>query len=724
MRPTRREFLLAGAFGAAGAAGLAGCVPDGGGGGPLPTCAPPAIGGFGPLPPVGSAGLIDEGVFGARVSEYLSLATQTLQPTNSASVIAHLIRAAREPGFSWTPAAVTPALVDPDPFRDTDDFELMSLQWVVRLGDGVLPADTMEAIRASIAGARYRYDDPLPAGALDNKWFWSENHRIMFAVDEYLGGLAVPDRVFTFTGLTGAQHAARSRQRIVDWIRERATYGFSEWHSNIYMKYDYAPLLTLVEFAPDEELVSLAAAAADVALFDLATHTMKGAYGVTHGRTYKGAKTNSLVETTFGTAKLLFDTTDQPYQSTTDIGPTFLCGSTRYRLPAVIRNVARTSEVATIRERHGVALDPHEEFSLAPPTLANRPYSDPANLPFWWSQGALTAWQMLPVTLDAAKRWNLLDTELFQRFAVVKQFADINAGILQVVIRELASFAAQGVLGEAHTYTWRSPDAMLSSAVDHRFGDAMEQSHAWQATLDPRAVVFTTHPQKAPAASLDWGSDNGYWTGTASMPRSAQSGRAAIHIYRPSYVSPTDAVLGPYFGYQPYTHAFFPQDRFDEVVEAAGWVFARTGDGYVALWSERPTQWRPLSPATEATDGHTLPFDLVAHGGADNAWVVEVGRRADHGSFADFVAAVSAAPVTVTRTGPEVAVSYASPMEGLLEFGTVGAFRVAGAARALRDHPRHSSPWAEQCHLGEGFDIADGGSRLRIDFTTGGRVVD
>ena len=77
--------------------------------------------------------------------------------------------------------------------------------------------------------------------------------------------MALPDRVFTFTGLTGAQHAARSRSRIVDWIGERARFGYSEWHSNIYMKYDYAPLLTLVEFADDDELVSLAAPALDVA---------------------------------------------------------------------------------------------------------------------------------------------------------------------------------------------------------------------------------------------------------------------------------------------------------------------------------------------------------------------------------------------------------------------------------------------------------------------------
>ncbi len=723
MRATRRQFLMSAAAAAA-AAGAAGCAaPATGGPGPTPACSAPSIGGPTPLPLPGTAGLIDEALFQGRVDEYLTLATQGLEPTNTANVIAHLTRAGRDPGFVWDPSLVGPALAGLDPFEDTSDFDLMNLQWVLRLGHGVLPAATIAAVEDAIAGARYRYDDPLPAGQLDNKWFWSENHRIIFAVDEYLGGLALPDRVFHFTGLTGAQHAARTRQRIVDWIGERTRFGYSEWHSNVYMKYDYAPLLTLVEFADDTELVSLAAAALDVAMFDVASHTFEGVYGVTHGRGYKAGKTNGLSESSFGTAKLLFDTTDRPYQSTADIGPTFFSASSRYRLPEVIRRVARSHEVVTVRERHGVPLDPHESLTLDPQGAYGYDYDDPANLPFWWSQGALTAWQLLPVTLDAANRWNLFDTELFQSFSAVRQFTDLNPGLLQVIIRELAPFAAAGVLGEAHTYTWRSPDAMLSCVVDHRVGDAMEQVHAWQATLGPEAVVFTTHPTKDVPKTLDWSSDKGYWTGTASMPRSAQRHTAAIHIYQPAYASPTDPLLGPIFSYQPFTHAFFPQDRFDEVVEGDGWVFGRSGDGYVGLFSERPTQWRTYDTATEATGGHTLPFDLLAPGGADNVWIVEVGRAADHGSFASFVSACTAAVVEVTRAPGDVAVRYESPTEGELRLGIRTPFFVDGVETPLRDHPRHSSPWAEQCHLGQGFDISEGGARLQLDFTHAARRV-
>ena len=87
----------------------------------------------------------------------------------------------------------------------------------------------------------------------------------------------------------------------------------------------------------------------------------------------------------------------------------------------------------------------------------------------------------------------------------------------------------------------------------------------------------------------------GYWTGTASMPRSAQHENVAIHLYSPGYA---DGGLLGFFDYEQTTHAYFPQDHFDEVVQAGGWTFGRKGKGYVALWSWAPTAWQDY-PAEE-----------------------------------------------------------------------------------------------------------------------------
>ena len=678
-----------------------------------------------PLP--GAPGLIDEAAFQARAADYLQFATSELQPGNATNIAAHLIRAAREPDFEWDPSQVTlESLADAfqmlDDWKDTRDFQLMYLHWVLALGRGVLDPTVIAAIEDRMADFRYRHDDPLPDDRLDHLWFWSENHRVILAVDEYLAGMALPDRTFTVTGLTGAQHAARARVAILEWIDERARFGFSEWHSNVYMLKNITPLLTLVELCQDDELIRLGSAALDVCLFDVAAHLHRGAYGATRGRTYKKDKMSALDEATFTTAKLLFDDTDRGWQSRSDSGATYFCGAQRYRMPDVLRAIAVSDEVATVKERHGVPIDPHEPLSTDPKAPFGYDYDDPDNLAFWWAQGALTSWQVVPSTLEAAKRWRLWDTDLFKEYSAIKPLVAAGPAVAQVAARELASMAAFGVLSEANTYTWRSPEVMLSSVVDHRKGDARDQVHSWQATLDPDAQVFTTHPSKPTPQSLDWREDSGYWTGSASLPRSAQHHNVSIHIYRPAYEAPTDPLLGPVFGYQKETHAYFPQDHFDEVVQQDGWTFGRKGDGYVALWSQRPVTWRVHDPAVVATRGMVKPFDLVAEGSARNVWVVEVGRREDAGTFEQFVAAVASAPVEVTGGGSPV-VRYVSPSQGELVFGWSGALRVDGQTVPVGNHPRHDSPWGQVCHLGKFLAVQEGDRSLVIDFEKGAREI-
>ncbi len=110
--------------------------------------------------------------------------------------------------------------------------------------------------------------------------------------------------------------------------------------------------------------------------------------------------------------------------------------------------------------------------------------------------------------------------------------------------------------------------------------------------------MFTNHPLTPPAVTDDWSDDPdpGYWTGEASMPRSAQYRRTAVHIYQPAWDEETDATLWSVFPYQPFTHAFVPQDRFDEVRQVGNWTIAAKGGGYIALWSWRTPTFRRQRP--------------------------------------------------------------------------------------------------------------------------------
>ena len=278
----RRQFL-AGTFGVAGAALLAACSGDGDDpAAPTSTTAgrDGAPDGGRPLVAPGSRGLVDEATYQQRVDEYLAFATEELHPDNPTGIAVHLVRAHREPEYSWDIDQVTVESLQPvwdqiDGWLDTRDFNLMYLHWVLELGQGDRPATTLsaeviDAIGQRMRDNRYRYDDPLPADRIDDQWFWSENHVIIGLVNEYLAGRRFADATFEVTGLTGAEHAERSRPRILEWIDERARFGFFEWHSNVYMLKNITPLVTLAELADDAELVRAAGMALDLCLLDMA----------------------------------------------------------------------------------------------------------------------------------------------------------------------------------------------------------------------------------------------------------------------------------------------------------------------------------------------------------------------------------------------------------------------------------------------------------------------
>jgi hypothetical protein len=273
---------------------------------------------------------------------------------------------------------------------------------------------------------------------------------------------------------------------------------------------------------------------------------------------------------------------------------------------------------------------------------------------------------------------------------------------------------------------------MLSSVQDWRKGRNAAQVHAWQATLGEDAIVFTTHPANPVQPPSEWiGRDEGepgYWTGTSSMPRSAQHENVAIHIYSPAY--PEAGFLG-FFPYQPMTHAYFPRDHFDTVVKQGRWTLARKGDAYLALYSWRETEWQEYSDeelALPANGPLKKSFDLVAPGGADNVWIVELGRKREYGSFTFFRNAMAAARVKVTPRPGEFAqefdVTYHSPRQGRIDFGWDAPFVVKGKQQPLAGYPRVASRWVTAERGDDVWEIDGRGGRVTLDWATGTRTVE
>lgn len=685
-----------------------------------------------------SSGFVDATYMQRRQLDYLHFATETFNPANVVSVIAHLERARVDPPFALPANAVPANAWDPiftklATLQDTRDFNALELMNLVYdyAGDPALPPELWRKVEDALISFKYWYTEPTPAGMLDNSYYWTENHQIIYHTIEYLAGQRYPDRMFPSDGRTGRAHQEHARDLLLRWFDLRARFGFSEWHSNVYYEEDLTPLLTLVEFAEDDEIRTRAAMLIDLLLFDIAMHTQRGAFGTTHGRSYKKDKMSSLDDDTWDLVKLLFDSTDYPYRSRSDEGATLFARTQRYQVPEAILRIAHHAEPFVDRERMGIAINEFGPYDADPDAPYGFSFSDPADLTVWWGMGALTTWPVVPLTVQTMNQYNLWDTTLFSPFKGLQPVTADIVGAQHLAIA-LARQLGFGLLTEVNTYTYRTADYLLSSALDYRKGSFGAQQHAWQATFDANALVFTTHAFRPPIRSTNWYEDTetgSYWTGEASLPRSAQHENVAIHIYAPQYPAASPPPLD-FFRYEPYTHAYFPQDHFDEVVREAGWTFGRFGDGYIALYSHRPAEWVVYDPAEYATNGLIQPFDLRADGGPDNVWIVECGRAESSGSFANFRAGIAAsAPVITARPADPSGLSagfdvvYDSPSQGRVTFGWEAPLTVAGVEIAQRDFPRYDNPWSQTPFDTRTAAIAADGFGVRLDFTAATRDV-
>lgn len=672
----------------------------------------------------------------ARQLDYLRYATSRFSPGSITNVIAHMERARVDPGYALPAGSVAATAWDGiftklDTLQDTRDFDAIELVTVLYdyADDPLLAPGLIDEVEQALLTFKFWYTEPTPEGVIDESYYWTENHQILYHAIEYLVAQRYPDRAIGRDGRTGAEHLVHARDLLMQWFDFRARYGFTEWHSNVYYQEDQNALLTLAEFAEDPEIARRAAAMLDLLLFDIAAHTYKGNFGATHGRSYKKDKMSGRDDDTWNVVKLLFDRSEGDYTSIGDTAAVFQARARRYRLPEAVRRAARSDAAFVDRERMSLPLNENGPYEPNPVAPGGYSFTDPADLPIWWGMQALTAWEVVPLTVQTINQYNLWDTQLFSRFRALRPLTTdiVVAQQLSAMLGPLINF---GLLEEVNSYTYRTADYMLSSALDHRPGGLNGQIHAWQATFGADAILFTQHPAVPPVQSTNWRDDPdpGYWTGEASIPRSAQLENVAIHIYAPQYAGSNPPPLDG-FRYEPYTHAYVPQERFDEVVQEGAWTFVRRGDGVAGLYSWRPTEWVELDPTRVASNGLTQPFDLRAAGGPDNVWIVECGRLADWGDFATFRAAVAGAAVTVTPRPPIGAlldgfdVTYASPSQGLLSFGWKAPFVRESNEIPIRDFPRRDNPWAQTPYAATQHAIEVEGYRLDVDFETGTRAV-
>ncbi len=580
------------------------------------------------------------------------------------------------------------ALTYIDERRDCSDFVMLGIvRMLYRFRESrLLDRKLVARAERTLLSFKYWPDEP----GIDSMCTWTENHQIMFAANEYLAGQLFPDRAFEGSGLTGIERMERARRRILRWMEMRFRTGFSEWLSNVYYDEDITALANLADFCRDEIIARRAVIILDLMFLDMALNSHQGVFGSTHGRSYAKEKRFPFIESTTDTSKLLFGTGVFAGEDNMSAVTLALGG---YRLPRVIYEIANGRARGGIenRQRMGIRLAEANHWGLD--------LSDPACVMETLSLEAYTHPRTITAVMRLFDTFRWWENAFFAPFASKRRLltAARQLGLLPLVARLFEKDITRNTREEVNVYTYKTREYMLSCAQDYRPGYGGDQQHIWQASLGGEAVCFTTHPGKYEDGST------GYWTGSGRLPRAAQVKNVLVCVYnvprRPG-IYHTDRLF--------FTHAWLPRDRFDEVRERGGWVFARKGEAYLALHSRNGYRWQG--------EGPDAGREIIADG-AQNIWLCELGSRRESGSFDRFVDVMANSALAFKG----MKVRFESPSRGLIEFGWKGRLRNDGKTVGLADYPRYDNPYCRAEFSPGEIVVRHGTHTLRLDYRRGVR---
>ncbi len=125
---------------------------------------------------------------------------------------------------------------------------------------------------------------------------------------------------------------------------------------------------------------------------------------------------------------------------------------------------------------------------------------------------------------------------------------------------------------ESHLYT-KSLNERFHGTTCFEPGVYGYQQHLWYGALDNQTPVFVNQP----GVSSDTTSLRpGYWFGNGIVPLIKQ----VDNIIGSIYVIPKEYPIH-------FTHAFWPNEKFDERIQLGRWLFARKNNAYIALWCNK-----------------------------------------------------------------------------------------------------------------------------------------
>lgn len=540
--------------------------------------------------------------------------------------------------------------------HDCNDFTLNGLLRMMYLDKekSRIPATVKSRAKERILDFKYWWDD----GRRDTTYrcYHTENHQALYHTAELLAGQMFKKEKFT-NGMTGQQHIKHATERLIPWLDYRFRFGFSEWLSTYY---DVEALLltNLYDFAEDKEIKRKAGNVLNILLFDIALNQRNGYLCGSSGRTYPGSLLSG-VHTTSPLSYVALGTGN--YHGGEITGAVAMATST-YRCPDVIAAIATDSTLSYVsRQRTSINVEDAPSYGLS--------YDNELNCHLFWGMQEFIHPLSIKMSKQISEKYDTWPYRNYDHYIELYRKEQQQTG--SAVSRD--RFA----LSEANIVTMRTPDFLLSTALDYRKGRQGYQQHPWIATLTPKAVVFTNHP-----GGTDLKNSPTYWSGNEILPRAAQHRNVALSIYR----LPENKRI-------QYTHAYFPAGEMDEICQSDNWIFARKGNGYLALYSS--------TTPTLKKDIRGELCDLVADTTA-NVWLCEMGRTGEWPSFAAFVNAIKSASIVCDGTD----ITYTSPSAGKITFGWDAPLTVDGQPVPMRHNFRYDNPFCKAAADTRSIEIA------------------
>lgn len=636
---------------------------------------------------------------------------------------------------------------------DVADFRVNALVRLYYDHADMMHPDTLEDIKEVLLNFKYWMDQ----GGEDSMVFWSENHQILFTVEEYLVGQMFPDDIFKVDGKTGREHQLMAKNRINAWMEQRYLYGFTEWYSNNYYPEDVAPMANFIQFADDPDMILRMKMIMDILWFDMASQSFRYegvdepsgepriyyVFTSSSGRMYSDNRasddtgnrmrnfidfvmqpleTKHFESSWYTSANGFFNAFKQMMEAKNDENEAF------YEIPEVIKDIfddpspekiIKSSQSLDVEELEGEGLLGLEDHQIM----------------MQWNMEAFSNPPVVQNTMNYMSRNKMFRNEYLNDFKLVNLWPLRAFGLLGMVSSTLNPSTNGVAIERANVYTYKTRDYSIHTAQAYQPGEYADQHAISQINLSNKVSIFSTQPAKIPRRS---GTPT-YWTGNGRQGYLVQEKNVSLQIYQP----PTKVGFMEPMIIPNTTHVFFPTQLFDEVDLSRldeGYIFGRSLFGMIAIKSRYPMSFVPFEVSNiegnrddmlvrgSVKNVITEDYDLVQTGDGDHYFVMEVSSI-ERESFTAFIARFSSNSIQYDALNHEL--SYWTVLNGDTETSSLDArynafFKVNGLEVEMNYH-RYESVYHPDGKIERKAAIIEytfNGKRLRLDYVNLSRSVE